>query len=198
MSGHYGGNPYAWDGGANAPHISRYFIARGWCMPGETVLDAGCGSGYGTHMIAQVVGKNGHVIGVDVDDGQINQAQDSWGYENTEYRILDLGKDELPDVDVLISIEVPEHINGLEHFIEQAKKHTKRMMLIGVPLGGTSYAYTEEEKAKPAGENNDFNNMSHLQELFQDKTWKVQSAWEYGYSGMAVFFKKPPKRIKSL
>lgn len=190
MAGHYGGNPYVWDGGTNAPHISRYFIARGWVMPGETVLDAGCGSGYGTHLIGQVAKK---AIGVDVDEGQIGNAPGEWGLPNTEYKLLNLGKEELPDVDVIISIEVPEHINGLKHFIRQAHKHAKRMIFICVPLGGTSYAYTKEEQASPAGENNDFNNLSHLESLFTNKQWKLQASWQYGYSGMAVFFKKPPK-----
>jgi SAM-dependent methyltransferase len=192
-AGHYGGNPYKWDGGTNAPHIARYMIARGWIFPNETVLDAGCGTGYGSHLISQLAKK---VIGVDVHKEVVQVAKDQWQEDNIDYRVLDLGKDELPDVDAAISIEVPEHINGLEHFVEQLHKHVRRMFLICVPLGGTSYAYTKKEQASPAGENNDFNNTQHIESIFATDEWKVKSSWQFGYSGMVVFARKDPKRPK--
>lgn len=197
MAGHYSADPYVWEGGANAPHVARYLIARGWVFPGETVLDAGCGSGYGSHLISQMVGEKGKVIGVDVHKELVEDgAKRDWSASNIDFRVLDLGKDELPDVDAAISIEVPEHINGLEHFIEQLHKHVQRMFIICVPLGGTSYAYTEEQQATPAGENNDFNNIQHVESLFSNDEWKVKSSWQFGYSGMVVFAKKSPERPK--
>ena len=194
MAGHYGGNPYAWDGGTNAPHISRYFIARGWVMPGETVIDAACANGYGSHMIAQIAGK---VYGLEVDEGCIQNANADFAADNIEFRVHDIDKQELPDADVLITIETAEHVQDLDHFLDQMWKHVKRCVIICVPLGGTSYAYTDEEKAGPAGEGNDFNNEAHVEELFYKRGWKLQSNWRYGYSGMFVFFKVPPKRKKA-
>lgn len=192
MSGHFGGNPYAWDGGTNAPHISRYFLARGWVMPGETVVDAACCTGYGSHLIGQVAGK---VIGLEVDEGAIGEANGRWkpATPNADFRVHDLDKDELPDCDFLISIETAEHVQDLDHFIKQIHKHVKRAFLICVPLGGTSYAYTAEEQASPAGENNDFNNLSHLEGLFTNDKWKVQTSFEYGYSGIIIVARKEPK-----
>lgn len=190
MAGHFGGNPYAWVGGTNAPHISRYFIARGWVMPGETVVDAACCTGYGSHLIGQVAGK---VYGLEVDEGCIQEAKSRWPADNIEFRIHDIDKQELPDADVLITIETAEHVQDLDHFLDQMVKHIKRAVIFCVPLGGTSYAYTEEEKASPAGENNDFNNMAHVEAMFNERGWKLQTNWEYGYSGMFVFFKVPPK-----
>lgn len=190
MSGHYGGNPYNWEGGANNPHIARYFLARGWVMPGETVLDVACATGYGTHLIGQVA-KN--VIGIDVDEGAIRDAHGRWGKDNIEFKVGNLDKIEFPDADVTISIETAEHVNDLKHFIKQIKKHTKRMFIVCAPIGGTSYAYTKEELKTPAGECNDFNNLNHLEATFADDTWKCHTAFQFGYSGFVVFYKKAPK-----
>lgn len=192
MAGHYGGNPYSWQGGANAPHISRYFIARGWVMPGETVVDAACCTGYGSHLLSQVADK---VYGLEIDEGCIDDAKRDWQEDNIEFRVFDIDKEELPDADVLVTIETAEHVQDLDHFLDQITKHIKRCVIFCVPLGGTSHAYTEEEKAGPAGEGNDFNNEAHVQEMFFDRGWKLQSNWRYGYSGMFVFFKEEPKRV---
>lgn len=192
MAGHYGGNAYAWDGGTNAPHISRYFIARGWVMPGETVVDAACCTGYGTHLISQVAGK---VIGLEVDEGCILEAKGRWlpGSPNAEFRVHDIDNQELPDCDTLITIETAEHVQDIEHFLDQMVKHVKRCVIFCVPLGGTSHTYTDEEKAGPAGEGNDFNNEAHVEQMFTVRGWNLQTNFRFGYSGMFVFFKNPPK-----
>lgn len=190
MAGHYGGNPFKWDGGVNAPHIARYFIARGWVMPGETVFDAGCGTGYGTKLIAQIAKK---AIGADIDKGCIEQAKQV-KHSNCTFKVIDLGKDEWPDVDVTISIENAEHVLGFEHFVEQIQKHTKRMFLVCVPVGGTSWAYKDEPES-PATEKNDFNNDAHFESIFATNGWKTFMTWRFGYSVMGVFFKEEPTEV---
>lgn len=194
MSGHYGGNPYAWDGGTNAPHISRYFLARGWVMPGETVLDAACATGYGSHLLGQMPGVK--VLGREIDRGCIEVADAHWSAPNIDFKVMDLDKEEWPDADVLVSIETLEHVNDLDHALDQIYKHIKRAIVMTVPLGGTSYSYTKKERKTPAGECNDFNNLDHVEEIFCSRGWKLQTRFEFGYSGFFVFFKEPPVREK--
>lgn len=43
-------------------------------LPGQTILDVGCGPGIDTMEIAQLVGKTGHVIGIDQDLEMISRA----------------------------------------------------------------------------------------------------------------------------
>lgn len=191
MSGHYGGNPYSFDtGGPNAPHITRYYLARGFIMPGETVLDAACATGYGSHLISQIAKKT---IGIDVDEGCISEANGRWGSDKIDFRCANLDKIEWPDADVLISIESFEHVNDIQHCLEQAHKHIKRLIVITVPVGGTSWDYTEEERKTPAGECNDFNNMQHFESVFTNDEWKVFNTFQFGYSGFGIFYKKPPQ-----
>ncbi len=189
MSGHFGGNPYAWRGGANNPHIARYFLARGWIMPHETVLDAACATGYGSHLISQIAE---HTIGIDVDPGAIDEANGRWGSDKIDFRCQNLDDTEWPDADVLISLESFEHVNNLRYCIEQAQKHVRRVIIVTVPLGGTSWDYTDEQKLLPAGECNDFNNMDHFETVFTNDIWRVHSKFQFGYSGFGVFYKKEP------
>lgn len=190
MSGHFGGNPYAWGSvDSNTPHISRYFLASGWVIPDETVLDAACCTGYGSHIISL---KAQNVIGVETDQGAIDEAKIRWPGANIDYRCQDLDKIEWPDADVLISLETFEHVNDLQHCVEQAQKHIKRLIVVTVPLGGTSWDYTKEQRKTPAGECNDFEDMAALEKTFVNDEWKVQCTFQFGYSGFAVFFRKPP------
>lgn len=185
MGGLYNANPYGDLRGADAPHVARYCIARGFVEPGETVLDAGCGTGYGSHMLAKVAKR---VFAVDAED----TVNSNWRGrdDNIEFSVLHLGKEKLPEADVTICIEAAEHINGLKNFISEVHKRTKRLIFICTPLGGTSYAYTDEEKATPAGENNDFNNQAHLQSLFATDGWRVFTSFDYGYSGIIVLVRE--------
>lgn len=192
MAGHYGGNPYAWRGGANAPHITRYFLARGWVFPGETVLDAGCGTGYGTMMLSDIVGPEGKAIGVEVDEGCVVQANNQHKRDNNEFHVVNLNTDEIPEADVCVSIECVEHLDDMHHFLDEATKKIKRAFIITVPLGGTSHAYVNEPPG-PATEKNDFANGAAVDKLFDERGWKKQTSFQFGYSHFGVYFKEEPK-----
>lgn len=191
MAGHINGNPFVWSRDANAPHIGRYFTARGWIMPGETVLDAGCCTGYGTKLLNQVAGKT---IGGDIDEGCIDFANQN-KHDHCEFRVLDLGHDEFPDVDVTVALESFEHVDGLEHAIEQMQKHTKRLFVVSVPLRGTSYAYVNEPPS-PATEKNDFITDGDCQRIFATNGWKLFYDFHFGEGYFGVYFKKEPERIE--
>jgi len=74
-----------------------------YVRPGDTLLDLGCGGGKVCYIAAQVVGPQGHVIGVDMNDEMLalarryqSQIGDAIGYHNTRFfkgRIQDLALD---------------------------------------------------------------------------------------------------------
>lgn len=186
MGGHYGGNPLDWQGGTNAPHITRYFLARGFVMPWETVLDAGCGVGYGSRMIAQVAEK---VIGTDVDEACIDSARTD-APENCSFIAGSLTEVELPMVDVTIAIESLEHVVGFEAALKNIQDHTKRMIIFTVPIGGTTYAYKEADPNDPATEVNDFPNEAAIEKLFATNGWRIWSNFRFGYSYFGIYIKE--------
>jgi SAM-dependent methyltransferase len=81
------------------PEVKAKFYGCGLVAPellaGCRVLDLGCGAGQDVYMLAQMVGANGHVVGVDMTPGQLATARahidwhaKSFGYgcPNTEFR----------------------------------------------------------------------------------------------------------------
>mgnify|MGYP006297252039 FL=1 len=67
----------------------------GWMgvRPGHSVLDVGCGAGMDTIPLAQIVGPTGRVIGIDIDEGMLIQADErarEAGVEGwVEHRLID-------------------------------------------------------------------------------------------------------------
>lgn len=75
--------------------LSRYYGCGLVCPPlleGCRVLDLGCGSGRDVYALAQLVGKTGHVVGVDMTAEQLAVARahqtyhaDKFGYDNVTF-----------------------------------------------------------------------------------------------------------------
>jgi len=78
-------------------------------LPGETVVDLGCGAGIDVILAARRVGGTGRVIGVDMTPHMIEQARASVAEANVsakvEFRLSDLERIDLPDAiaDAVIS-----------------------------------------------------------------------------------------------
>jgi arsenite methyltransferase len=89
-------------------------IALAKLEKGETVLDIGCGGGLDVFLAARRVGKNGHVIGIDITHEMVNRAKATAAkgdYENVEFLTGDMGKIPVKDnsVDAVISNCVMNH-----------------------------------------------------------------------------------------
>ncbi|MFH1614517.1 MAG: arsenite methyltransferase [Planctomycetota bacterium] len=75
---------------------------------GETVLDLGCGGGLDVFLAALKVGKNGHVIGIDMTQEMLDRAKTNaikGDYKNAEFLLGDIENVPVKDnsVDVVIS-----------------------------------------------------------------------------------------------
>jgi SAM-dependent methyltransferase len=103
--------------GIVALHLKRYEFARPWCG-GRTVLDAGCGVGYGTAQLAEVAAS---VVGVDRDEDAISYARERYARPNAEFRTGDLLDLDMPDdsFDVVCSFETIEHLDDVEAFLAE-------------------------------------------------------------------------------
>mmetsp|Transcript_1479 Transcript_1479/g.2124 ORF Transcript_1479/g.2124 Transcript_1479/m.2124 type:complete len:418 (+) Transcript_1479:38-1291(+) len=102
------------------PDVLAKYYGCGFCTPdlieGTTVLDLGCGAGRDVYIAAQLAGKNGKVIGVDMTPEQLKVAKETqsyhaekFGYDNVEFHLGLIEKlDEIESlednsVDVIIS-----------------------------------------------------------------------------------------------
>lgn len=66
-------------------HLDRYAFAAKCLEPGWRVLDAACGSGYGTELLCQAAAA---VTGLDVDPAAIEFARENHRTPNADYLSL--------------------------------------------------------------------------------------------------------------
>jgi SAM-dependent methyltransferase len=94
--------------GPLAIHEKRYRFALPLCA-GKDVLDAACGVGYGTALLAESAA---HAVGVDRSEEAIAYARSRYARPNVEFRVADLLDPGLEDsgYDVVCSFETIEHL----------------------------------------------------------------------------------------
>jgi O-antigen biosynthesis protein len=89
-----------------AEHLARYLLAS-QLAAGKRLLDAGCGEGYGTALLAAAGAAS--VVGVDVDEPTIEHARQRYG---GEFRVADVVQ--LPfdagSFDLVVCFETIEHV----------------------------------------------------------------------------------------
>jgi SAM-dependent methyltransferase len=95
-----------------AEHLARYSWAAA-LVKGKRVLDAGCGTGYGSELLAR--GGAAEVLGIDVDEAVVEAAQqaasDGASFAAADLRELPSG---LGDFDAVVCFEVLEHLDEPE------------------------------------------------------------------------------------
>ena len=99
-------------------HWHRYAFAQRFAA-GKRVLDAACGEGYGTAMLAGVAA---HAFGVDIDATSVAHAQARYaGRANLEYRQADVTQLPFADrsFDVVVSFETLEHLAAQEQLLRE-------------------------------------------------------------------------------
>lgn len=90
-------------------HVHRYAFARAFAR-GRRVLDAACGEGYGTALLAAVAQS---VVGVDIDAAAVQRAREACRDRgNTRFAEGSVAALPLPDasVDLVVSFETIEHL----------------------------------------------------------------------------------------
>jgi SAM-dependent methyltransferase len=94
-------------------HWHRYVFARPLVV-GKRVLDAACGEGYGSALLADVAAE---VVGIDIDAAAIRHAQDRYGHHrNLTFRCADCTALEVAaaSFERIVSFETLEHLAAQE------------------------------------------------------------------------------------
>ncbi len=108
-----------------AEHYQRYQLAC-QAVGGKTVLDAACGEGYGSSLLARYAGT---VFGVDIDETAVENASTKYGNEKLSFR-----KGSIADLpfsasffDVVVSFETIEHVDETTQqlFLREVKRVLK-------------------------------------------------------------------------
>lgn len=139
-------------------HLHRYAFASLWCR-GARVLDAACGEGYGTAMLARTARE---VVGVDIAEDAIDHARVRYsGPEAPQFKVADCT--ELPfddgQFDVVVSFETLEHIEGQEAMLAEFRRvlSPEGFLLLSSP-----------DKAEYS-DRRGFENEFHVRELYREE-----------------------------
>jgi len=94
-------------------HIERYNFANKFVSQGDVVLDAACGIGYGSTILAENAKS---VLSLDNSEEALEYCRVHWSAENITYDVIDLESDFQNDVngkfDVIVSLETLEHLQN--------------------------------------------------------------------------------------
>jgi 2-polyprenyl-3-methyl-5-hydroxy-6-metoxy-1,4-benzoquinol methylase len=110
-------------------HVSRYVLAASLVRPGDVVLDAACGLGYGTAVLASC-SPGSKFIGVDIDQDSTDYANANYAehHPTLSYQVSDVTTlSFLADhsVDMIVSFETIEHVPDYEILLKEFKRILK-------------------------------------------------------------------------
>lgn len=94
---------------AEIEHYHRYYSVKN-ILHGKIVLDAACGTGYGSSIISETADM---VYGIDISDEAILYAEEHYSNSKIKYTKGSIEKLEFPDkyFDVVVSFETIEHVD---------------------------------------------------------------------------------------
>jgi SAM-dependent methyltransferase len=92
----------------------RATLERLALRPGESVLDAGCGPGYLSQAMAEAVGPEGRVVGIDLSEDLLSFAVSRNERDWLEYRFGDVTEPPVREgsFDVVVCIQVMEYVHA--------------------------------------------------------------------------------------
>lgn len=111
------------EGGRRADaHVARYMFARQFIRPGDRVLDAACGLGYGSAILTDGTLAES-VEGIDIDTAAVDYAACHYGRTRSRLSFVTCDLTELASrpagcLDAIVSFETLEHIANPDEFLE--------------------------------------------------------------------------------
>lgn len=139
-------------------HMHRYCLAGNWCA-GKQVLDAACGEGYGSAILA---GRAAHVTGVDLSPAAIEHATNRYGgLQNLDFRTGDVTRLPFDDqaFDVIVSFETLEHLDAQAEMLKEFRRVLRQdgFLVLSSP-----------DKAEYS-DRRGFHNRHHVKELYREE-----------------------------
>lgn len=129
-------------------HKAAHLYAARKLRDAGRVLDVGCGTGYGSAILAS---KGRHVVGIDVSEQAVSRAQASHQRDDLEFTVMSATELDFPTAsfDAAYSIQVIEHV-------EDVKRHLSEVVRVLRPGGRFVVATPNRLTYSPNGLQNPF------------------------------------------
>ena len=128
-------------------HEHRYAFAQALVV-GLTVVDIGCGEGYGAARLGTVAAR---VVGVDLDDESVTHAERTYGAGNVHFVVGDAAR--LPfgasSFDACIAFEVIEHVEEPALLLKEARRVLRPGGLVIVSTPNAALAHDADPSVNP-------------------------------------------------
>lgn len=105
-------------------HLFVYESVKNFIPKNSSVIEVGCGEGYGTKFLSQDVK---HIIGLDIDKRVIQYASSRYSSENCSFKLYDGLKIPYDDnlYDAVISFQVIEHVQDDINYLAEIRRIVK-------------------------------------------------------------------------
>lgn len=122
-------------------HLARYLFAQRFSS-GKLVLDAACGSGYGSAMLAENASA---VVGVDISQEAVDYSRAHYAASNLRFSAADCLALPFPadHFDLVVAFEIVEHLHDPAAFLAELDRVLKPSGLLIISTPNRLY-YTEE------------------------------------------------------
>lgn len=163
-------------------HVVRYQLAATLIRPGDTVLDAACGLGYGSHVLASL-SPAARITGIDLSDWAVDFARRNYASDRVDFRCGSLPEalDEVADasVDFVVSLETLEHVTDPQALLAAFERVLKP--------GGRIFVSVPNDWADETGEDPNPHHL-HVYDWARVRDelaahFVVESAWSLTASG---------------
>lgn len=115
-------------------HLFAYEFAKKMIYPGSSILEIGCGSGYGAGLLSETASG---VIGLDVDKEAVDYSNEKYGTKKCIFKQYDGTGIPFADntFDAAVSFQVMEHIADDDNYVSEIHRVLKQggMFLITTP-----------------------------------------------------------------
>ena len=121
---------------ATSTMIDRYIFANTWTKE-KTVIDAATGKGYGAGILLSLGAKS--VVGIDIDEEGIKDANEIYQSPNINYKVCDIfdlqSEFKENEFEVCTSIETFEHLppERIDEYLQSIKYVTSETVIITTP-----------------------------------------------------------------
>lgn len=104
-------------------HLVVYELVNNFSNKNFTVLDIGCGEGFGAYLLSE---RNGLVVGIDIDKTTIEKARNKYQRNNLIFEVGDaLNLNVKRSFDLICALQVIEHVDDDKKFLSQIKQLLK-------------------------------------------------------------------------